>query len=454
MYSLLQTVLAFVVTLGVLIFVHEYGHFWVARRCGVKVLRFSIGFGKPLLSWRDRHNTEFTIAALPLGGYVKMLGEPGADIPEHQQHQSFAHKSVIQRFAIVSAGPLVNLVFAVLLYWLLFVSGITAIVPVVGSVQSNSPAEQAGFQKMEEIVAIDGRAVEGWDDVSLELVARLGETADVRFTVKPQGGNGTEEHMVRLEHWMEGKEKENPLTLLGIVPFYPPVPPVLGDLESGMAAERQGLHSGDKILSVKDVEIETWEEWTSLIRSNPLVPMPMKIQRGNQVISVEITPDSVIDEKEGRIGRIGAWPDQSLLKYPENMVREYQYGPIVAVPKALVYAWSRIELTISSIGKMVIGKISLDNISGPITIAKVAGDSASYGLESFLTFVAYLSISLGVLNLLPIPVLDGGHLMYYLVEMVKGSPVSEKAQAIGNSLGLGLLMMFMGLAFYNDLMGL
>ncbi|MEZ5506225.1 MAG: RIP metalloprotease RseP [Gammaproteobacteria bacterium] len=454
MYSLLQTVLAFVVTLGVLIFVHEYGHFWVARRCGVKVLRFSIGFGQPLVTWHDRHDTEFVIAAIPLGGYVKMLGEPGADIPVQEQSQSFAHKSVFQRFAIVSAGPLVNLVFAVFLYWLLFLSGVTSVAPIVGNVLPNTLAEQAGFQKMDEIVAVDDRATETWDDVMLELVARLGDSGDVSFMVRPEGQTAIEERRLTLDRWMDGQEKENPLRLLGLEPFYPTIPPVIGEVEAGMAADRQGLKPGDRVLAVNDVELVSWDEWVTLIRANPMITMTLKIQRGDDVLTLNVTPDAIMDDKAGRIGRIGARPDGSLVKYPEGMMRELQYGPLDSVTKAVDYAWSRIVLTISAIGKMVVGKISLDNISGPITIAKVAGDSASYGLESFLTFVAYLSISLGVLNLLPIPVLDGGHLMYYLVEMVKGSPVSEKTQAIGNSLGLGLLVMFMGLAFYNDLMGL
>lgn len=455
MYSLLQTVLAFVVTLGILIFVHEYGHFWVARRCGIKVLRFSIGFGKPLISWHDKQGTEFVIAALPLGGYVKMLGEPGTEISEQQKSASFAHKNVFQRFAVVSAGPLVNLVFAVFLYWLLFLSGVTSVAPIVGSVLPNTPAQQAGFQKAEEIIAVDGKTTETWDDILLELVARLGESTDVRFTVKSPEGGVIEDRVVRLDQWMEGQEKENPIRLLGLEPFYPVIPAVLGELAPGKAAERQGFKPGDRLLAVNGVELLSWEEWVSLIRQNPGVTMQVKVQRGHETLELPLTPDAVEDEKTGTtIGRIGAAPDPTLVKYPDGLIRELQYGPLDAVGKSLDYAWSRIVLTISAIGKMVVGKISLDNISGPITIAKVAGDSASYGLESFLTFVAYLSISLGVLNLLPIPVLDGGHLMYYLVEMLKGSPVSEKTQAIGNSLGLGLLMMFMGLAFYNDLMGL
>lgn len=456
MYDFLQTLLAFIVTLGLLIFVHEYGHFWVARRCGVRVLKFSIGFGQTLLSWRDKYDTEFVIAAIPLGGFVKMLGEPGSEVSESQKQHSFVHKTVFQRFAIVSAGPLVNLAFAVFLYWLLFMSGVTSLAPYLGQIEVDSPAYKAGFQTMDEIVAVDGSATESWEDVTLALISRVGESGEVRFTVRPENASNTQELKIPLQQWMQGKVKEHPLKLLGMEPYSPSVPPILGELVPGKAAERQGMKPGDRVLSVNEVEILTWEEWVMLIRDNPGIKMNVLVERDGEEIPLAIAPDAILDEQGKKIGQIGAHLDEELrsAKYPDFMVREMQYGPIESVGKALSYTWSRIELTVMSIGKMVTGLISLDNLSGPITIAKVAGDSASYGLESFLNFMAYLSISLGVLNLLPIPVLDGGHLVYYLVEMIKGSPVSEKTQAIGNSLGLGLLVMFMGLAFYNDLMGL
>ncbi|MBA53762.1 MAG: RIP metalloprotease RseP [Pseudomonadales bacterium] len=454
MFDFLQTLLAFVVTLGLLIFVHEYGHFWVARRCGVKVIRFSVGFGQPLFKWMDRHGTEFVVATLPLGGFVKMLGEPGSDIHEHQKQYSFAHKSVFQRFAIVSAGPLVNLVFAILLYWMLFVSGVTSLAPYVGDVKPGSQAEAAGFQTMDEIVAVDGEKTESWDDVTMALIAKIGESVQVRFSVRPEGSSGTVERTLDLQNWMQGQEKTHPLQLLGMEPFFPPIPPVLGELVEGRAAQQQGMQSGDRVLAVNEVEIQTWEEWVELIRANPGVTMSVLVERAGNEVLLQITPERVIGEDGEAFGQIGAANSPEYSALPDFMVRKLEYGPLAAVGKSITYAWSRIELTILSIAKMVTGKISLDNLSGPITIAKVAGDSASYGIEPFLSFMAYLSISLGVLNLLPIPVLDGGHLMYYLVEMVKGSPVSEKAQALGNSLGLGLLVMFMGLAFYNDIMGL
>ncbi len=454
MFEFLQTLLAFVVTLGLLIFVHEYGHFWVARRCGVRVIRFSIGFGQPLFKWMDRHGTEFVVAALPLGGFVKMLGEPGSDIHDHQKQYSFAHKTVFQRFAIVSAGPLVNLVFAIFLYWMLFVSGVTALAPYVGDVQPDSQAQAAGFQTMDEIIAVDGEQTESWDDVTMALISKIGESVQVDFTVRPDGSSGSVERTVDLQNWMQGQEKTHPLKLLGIEPYFPPIPPVVGELVEGRAAETQGMQAGDRVLAVNDVEIQTWDEWVDLIRQNPGVTMSVLVDRSGQEVPLQITPERVEGEDGEAFGQIGAASSLEYSTMPDFMVRKLEYGPIEAVGEALSYAWSRIELTVLSIAKMVTGKISLDNLSGPITIAKVAGDSASYGVESFLSFMAYLSISLGVLNLLPIPVLDGGHLMYYLVEMIKGSPVSEKAQALGNSLGLGLLVMFMGLAFYNDIMGL
>ena len=456
MFEFLQTVIAFIITLGLLIFVHEYGHFWVARRCGVKVHKFSIGFGKSLLSWRDKHDTEFVVAAIPLGGFVKMMGEPGSEVPQNQQQESFAHKTVYQRFAIVSAGPLVNLGFAVLLYWFLFMSGVSALAPFVGNVDPDGPAHVAGFKSMDEIVKVDGANTESWEDVTLALVSRVGETGKVHFTVKPEGSNATVERVIPLQQWMQGKLKEHPLKLLGIDPYMPTVAPVLGELVDGKAAQRQGLQQGDKIVSVNGVEILSWDEWVGLVRANPGITMDVMVDRQGQAVSLPVAPDSVLDEQGNSIGQIGAHLDAELAqaRFPDFMKRELQYGPIESVAKAFEHTWSRITLTVVSIGKMVTGLISLDNLSGPITIAKVAGDSASYGLEAFLSFMAYLSISLGVLNLLPIPVLDGGHLVYYLVEMIKGSPVSEKTQAIGNSLGLGLLVMFMGLAFYNDIMGL
>ena len=454
MLDLVQTLFAFIVALGLLIFVHEFGHFWVARRCGVKVLKFSIGFGKPLVTWHDKQGTEFCIASLPLGGYVKMLGEGGSDVTAAELKQSFAHKSVYQRFAIVSAGPLINLLFAVAVYWLLFVVGVTSLAPYVGDIKPGSQAEQAGFLPLDEVRAVNGKSTQSWDDITIALVSYIGEDAQFQFEVMPDGGSSTVIREIEVTDWMSDNEKEHPLKLLGMAPYFPKVPAVIGELVPGKAAARQGLQPGDQVVAVNDVAIETWDEWVSLIKKNPETTMNVTLERSGSELTLPITPDRIKAPDGAEIGQIGAHLQSGLAEFPDFMVRKLQYGPIAAVGQALDYAWSRISLTITSVVKMVTGTISVENLSGPITIAKIAGDSAEYGLESFFNFIAYLSISLGVLNLLPIPVLDGGHLVYYLVEMVKGSPVPEKIQAFGNSIGLTLLMMFMGLAFYNDFMGL
>ena len=451
MLDFLQIVASFVVTLGVLISVHEYGHFWVARRCGVKVLRFSIGFGKPLLRWKDKHNTEFVVAGIPFGGYVKMLGEPGSEISEADKAVSFAHKPVYQRIAIVAAGPLVNLAFAILLYWAIFMVGVTRVAPVVGEVEPGSLAANAGIRAGDEIVSVDGDRTLSWDKVNFALVARLGDTGTVRLGVQPEGSNLVTEYDIPIEQWMTEKQKEGPLKALGVEQYFPPMPVIIDEVLPNKAADRYGLQKGDEILSANGQALGHWKDWVEIIREHPGKPIAIEVDRGGELLTMTVIPD-VVGEGDEQYGQIGAATKP--VKMPEHMIRDIQYGPVQAFGEALDKTWDFIHLTLTAIGKMITGKISLDNLSGPVTIAKVAGDTASYGIEPFLNFMAYLSISLGVLNLLPIPVLDGGHLMYYAAEMIKGSPVSEKVQAIGNSLGLALLVMFMGLAFYNDIVGL
>ncbi|MCG8314249.1 MAG: sigma E protease regulator RseP [Pseudomonadales bacterium] len=447
----LQTVAAFIVTLGVLISVHEYGHFWVARRCGVKVLKFSIGFGQPLFKWKDKHNTEFVVAAIPFGGYVKMLGEPGSDVSDAEKAISFIHKPVLQRIAIVAAGPLVNLSFAVLLYWLIFSVGVTRVAPVVGDVEADSLAFSAGIRAGDEIVSVDGKDTPSWDKVNFALVARLGDSGSLSVGIQPADSNLIQEVSIPISNWMLGREKEGPLRILGVEQYFPPMPLIISGVLPNKAADRFGLQAGDEILAANGQTLTDWREWVEIVRENGGVSIAIDIKRGEQVLALSITPDLVTEDGQ-RFGQIGA--TAQTVAMPEHMIREIRYNPLEALGEALQKTIDFISLTLKSIGKMVMGKISLDNLSGPVTIAKVAGDTASYGIEPFLNFMAYLSISLGVLNLLPIPVLDGGHLMYYAAEMIKGSPVSEKVQAIGNSLGLALLALFMGLAFYNDIMGL
>lgn len=452
MLDLLQTIVSFVVVLGVLITVHEYGHFWVARRCGVKVLRFSIGFGTPLLRWRDKHDTEFVVAALPLGGYVKMLGEsPDQDLSEQERAESFAHKSVMQRIAIVAAGPLVNLAFATLIYWLVFVIGVSRVVPTIGEVEPDSIAALAGIQSGQEIVAVDGAPVHTWGQVNLALFKRLGDSGDLQLRVRAKNSPYESDHTLKIERWLASNEMVSPLSELGFKPYRPRLPVVMRDILPDSPAARADLRVGDRILGVDGKDVRHWADWVDKIRANPDKPMTVEVDRAGRREVLTITPASVTEEGK-TFGRIGAAAEPQEL--PANMKREVRYGPLEAVPEAIAKTGDFIALTLKAMGKMITGTLALENLSGPVTIAKTAGDSARFGWEPFLAFMAYLSISLGVLNLLPIPVLDGGHLMYYAAELVKGRPVSERTQVLGNMIGLFLLVTFMGLAFYNDIMRL
>lgn len=447
-----QKALAFVVCLGVLIAVHEYGHFWVARRNGIKVLKFSIGFGKPLFSWRDKHDTEFIVAAIPLGGYVKMVGEPGSEIDPALASQSFANKTVGQRFAVVAAGPLVNLLFAVLLYWALFIHGMTGTVPLIGNVEEHTPAARAGMMVGDEVTAIDGKSTTTWEQVSLALIDRIGDTGSIKVTVNTADSNVSKDYVLEVDGFMSGNEKQNPVELLGIERYFPKVPVILGEISEGKAGARQGLQSGDHIQTVNGEAIDDWRRWVEIIRENAETPVELTLLRKGERLTLTVTPDSVTDDKGQRFGQLGVAPSEEAVTLPPELVRTYNYAPHEALVRAAEHTWSLMGLTVKTLWKMVKGEISLESLSGPITIARLAGESASYGLETFVSFVAYLSISLGVLNLLPIPVLDGGHLMFYLVEWLKGSPVPERVQHVSNTIGLGLLMMFMGLALYNDVL--
>ncbi|WP_210397015.1 sigma E protease regulator RseP [Motiliproteus sediminis] len=447
--DLLQTIVAAIVTLGILVTIHEYGHFWVARRCGVRVLRFSIGFGKGLFRWYDRQGTEYVIASIPLGGYVKMLDEREGDVPADQLEQAFNRKPLPQRVAIVAAGPIVNLVFAVFAYWLMFMSGIHTVAPVIGTVQAPSPAADARLNPGEEIVTVDGYATRTWEEVSLRLAARIGDTGELLLRTRPLDGGLAEEHRLPLQRWQIDEEK-GPLLSLGVTPYRPEIPAVIGRLVEDGAAAQAGLQVGDRVLAVDGEPLSSWMDLVARVQASPAESLLLEIERGSAgVIELAVTPARQRDESGAEYGYIGAGVEP--VSWPDSMRRSIQYGPLDALVAATAKSYQMITLTLESIGKMIQGLISVKNLSGPITIAKVAGASAESGLETFLNFLAYLSISLGVLNLLPIPMLDGGHLLYYLVEAVRGRPVSERTQVMGLKLGMALLLTLMMLALYNDL---
>lgn len=450
--GVIQNVLAVIVVLGLLITFHEYGHYWVARRCGVKVLRFSVGFGKPLWSRTDRHGTEFAVAAIPLGGYVKMLDEREGPVAPDERHRAFNNQSVWARIAIVAAGPLANFLLAIVAYWLLFVVGTTTVAPVVGAVDPDSPAARGGLAPGQEIVAIQGDRVRSWEEVNLKLVAAIGHSGELRFTTLDEGGEVARERGLPVANYLVRQDPPQPLLSLGITPWRPAFPAELGQVLEGEAAAAAGLEPGDRVLSVDGEAIDDWMHFVEVVRAHPGESLALEAERGDERLSLTLVPGRNELETGTSVGYIGA--GVAPVEWPEEYRREVRYGPVAALGQSLSRTGEMSLLTLDAIRKMLVGLISPSNLSGPITIARVAGDTARSGLESFVSFMAYLSISLGILNLLPIPVLDGGHLVYYAIEALRGRPVSEKTQAIGLRIGLALVGSLMIMALYFDLMRL
>ena len=446
--SALYMLVGTLVALGVLVTIHEYGHFWVARRCGVKVLRFSVGFGSPLLRWHDRQGTEFVVAAIPLGGYVKMLDEREGDVPPELLDQSFNRKSVQQRIAIVAAGPVANFLLALLFFWVVAMLGSQQVKPVIGAVESGSLAANAGLEVGQEIVAVDGEPTSGWGAVNLQLVRRLGESGTVDLLVREAGSSVDSPRQLQLSQWLQGEAEPDPIKALGISPWRPQVEPVLAELDPEGPASAAGLKVGDRLLALDDVALGDWQQLVDRVRSRPAQPVQLRVQRGEQVFELSLT---LAQRGEGatRSGYLGAGVQGGA--WPPEMLRQVSFGPLEAVAEGARRTWTMSVLTLDSLKKMLFGELSVKNLSGPITIAKVAGASAESGLSDFLKFLAYLSISLGVLNLLPIPVLDGGHLLFYLVEWVRGRPLSERIQGWGMQIGISLVIGVMLLALVNDL---
>jgi len=446
--SALYMVVGTLIALGVLVTFHEYGHFWVARRCGVKVLRFSVGFGTPLLRWHDRHGTEFVVAAIPLGGYVKMLDEREGDVPESLLSQAFNRKSVKQRMAIVSAGPLANFILALLFFWVLAMLGSEQIRPVVGSVQPGSMAEQAGLMPGQEILAVNGERTDGWAGVNLQLIRRLGESGVLDLHVRDLQSSTEKNLQLQLNDWLKGAEEPDPIGSLGIRPWRPQIQPIIAQLDPEGPAQKAGIALGDRLLSLDGKALDEWQQVIDQVGRLPGQSVLMTVERDGLRLDVPLTL-AVKGEGDSRRGYLGAGVQAG--EWPAEMLRQVSYGPLAAVGEGLKRTWTMSVLTLDSLRKMLFGELSVKNLSGPITIAKVAGTSAQSGLGDFLNFLAYLSISLGVLNLLPIPVLDGGHLLFYIVEWVRGRPLSDRVQGWGVQIGISLVVGVMLLALVNDL---
>ena len=448
--TFIQTVLALIVTLGILVTIHEYGHYIVARKLGVKVLRFSVGFGKPIWSRYDRHGTEFAVAAIPLGGYVKMLDEREGPVPDDQLHQTFNRQTPGRRIAIASAGPIANFLFAIAAYWLLSVVGFTTVTPIIGDINEGSIAEQMGLQTGMEIRTIDGRNTPSWREVNMRLLERAGEHGQVVVGVLVDGQD--RELVGDLAGWRLTDDAPHPVALFGLNPWRPQVPAILGELVPDGRAVAAGLRSGDKVLEVDGEPVTDWFQLVGLIQPAPEQTLSVVVERDGWPQTVQLTPASRRNEAGEVTGFIGAGVKP--FTWPDEFLRETRYNPLAAVPRAVQETWSDTRLTLVAIQKMLTGLLSPTNLSGPITIARVAEASASSGFEDFIRFLAYLSVSLGILNLLPIPVLDGGHIVYYTIEAIRKKPLSERAQTLGLQIGMALILTLMVFALYNDLMRL
>ncbi|MDX1496664.1 MAG: RIP metalloprotease RseP [Salinisphaeraceae bacterium] len=442
--DLLQTILAFVVAIGLLVAVHEYGHFWTARKLGVRVLRFSIGFG-PKLWGRTHKGTEYWIAAIPLGGYVKMLDEREAEVAPEDRAQAFNTQPVWKRILIVAAGPGVNFLLAILLYWLVLVMGTEGMRPLLAEPPAGSLAAEAGIAGGEEVLAINGNDISTWQRLRIELLKESLQTEGLSVVVRDDAGY---RKTFNIDLSEVGNDPEELFGRLGLNPFRPKVPAKLGEIVSGEAAERAGLQPGDEIIGFNDQPVEDWGEFVSLVADRPNETVALTYKRNGLTQQLNLRLGSV--EHNGQVrGRLGAGVDVDPQIW-QDLRAEYRLTPWAAVPEAMQRTWDLSWLTLRMLGEMLVGEVSWRNVSGPLQIANYAGQSASIGLDVYLGFLALVSVSLGVLNLLPVPVLDGGHLLYYVIELVRGRPLSDETQAMGMRIGMAMLLLLMVVAMYND----
>ncbi|MDY6956436.1 MAG: RIP metalloprotease RseP [Pseudomonadota bacterium] len=451
MSQVMSSLLAFIVALALLIAIHEWGHFWVARRLGVKVLRFSIGFGRPLWRRTGRDGTEYRVAMIPLGGYVKMLDErEGPVVPSERQH-AFNRQSVSVRAAIVSAGPIANLLLAIALYWLVLCLGVPGMRSLIDTPAPNTPAAVAGLEGGDEILRVNDASTPTWEQLGLRVVQAALD--DVPLELQVRRADGAEQTLILDADWSNALDDPARINQdLGLAPYQPPLPAQLGALQSDGPAASAGLAPGDRILAMDGRPVADWEDWVKQVRARPNEAVEIEISRGDETRRLTLRIGS--RQRDGiRIGYVGASPHVPQ-QLQESLRAEYRYAPIAALPVAVQRTWQMSVMTVRMLARMATGQLGLDNLSGPINIAQYAGYSAQIGLVSYLGFLAVISISLGVLNLLPIPILDGGHLAFYLMEGIRGKPLSERVQHWGQQIGIIALVLMMGLAFYNDLVRL
>ncbi|MDR3431763.1 MAG: sigma E protease regulator RseP [Rouxiella aceris] len=447
MMNILWSLAAFIVALGVLITVHEFGHFWVARRCGVRVERFSVGFGRALFRRTDKQGTEYVLALIPLGGYVKMLDERVEAVDPQYRHLSFNNKTVWQRAAIISAGPIANFIFAIFAYWLVFVIGVPSVRPVVGEITPQSVAAQSNILAGMELKSVAGIETPDWDSVRMALVGEIGDD-HTTVAVAPFGTSQVVEKQLDLKTWHFDPEKQDPVVALGIIPRGPQIESVLAQVQENSAAQKAGLQAGDRIVKVDGQVLVSWQAFASQVRDNPGKPMALDIERSGTSLNLTLIPDTKTVGKGPAQGFAGVVP--KIIPLPDEYKTIRQYGPFVAFYEAGDKTWQLMKLTVNMLGKLITGDVKLNNLSGPISIAQGAGMSAEYGLVYYLMFLALISVNLGIINLFPLPVLDGGHLLFLAIEKLKGGPVSERVQDFSYRIGSVLLVLLMGLALFND----
>ena len=448
MTGILWNFVSFIVALGILVAVHEFGHFWVARKCGVKVERFSIGFGKAIWQKVGKDGTEYTIAMIPLGGYVKMLDGRVDDVPADMQQYAFDKKPLWKRSAIVAAGPAFNFLFAIVAYWFVFLIGVPAVKPVVGEVVPHSIAAQAGLESGMELKAISGVKTADWESVNMRLVSHIGDET-LTMSVAPADTIGNERQInMDISNWQFDPEKQSAMVALGFKPFTPEISTQLAQVSQGGAAESAGLIAGDKIESINDEAIDNWQQIVDSIRHNPNTPLTIEVLRDGQDLTLTLVPQSKSLSDGEVIGFAGIAPE--VAEWPQNYRFDLQFGVFESIGKAIDKTGQVIGLTVTMLKKLVIGDVGLENLSGPISIAKGAGATADYGLVYFLGFLALISVNLGIINLVPLPMLDGGHLLFFAIEAIIRRPVPERIQEMSYRFGGAILFALMAVAIFND----
>ena len=446
MSTTLHSILFFLLALAILVAIHEFGHFWVARRFGIRVLRFSIGFGPRLLKKQDKTGTEYALSLIPLGGYVKMLDEREGPVPQSERHLAFNRRPIYQRFLVVLAGPIFNFILAIFAFMLMYTVGISQLAPIVGDVPTDSIAAKGGIVRADEIISVAGKNTYSWQQVLTQIILSKGTDKPLAITVK-KPDHSTQDLQLDISQWQPDFSQDEFANSLGLSLLIPKIPPIIGQVIANTPAQKAKLQQNDRIVEINTQEVFYWQEMVDYIRTRANQEIDLLVERDNELISIKVTPEARKQDGE-TVGYLGVMVQQQSL--PENMLRNIKLDPISAFIKGVEQSIHYTAMTFKVLAKLLTGALSFSSISGPIGIAHGAGQSASIGLAYYLHFLGLVSISLFVLNLLPIPVLDGGHLMYYAIEWVRGKPVSEKTQVVGFKIGMFLLLLLMAMAIYND----